>query len=352
MSGFAGRFIRLIEAEGPQPVSRFMAEAVGHYYASRDPFGAAGDFVTAPEVSQMFGELIGLWAADLWDRAGRPAPLRLVELGPGRGTLMRDAWRAIAKALPAFRDTASVHMVESSPALSARQRETLAGLPAGWHADLDAVPAGFTLIIANEFFDALPIRQFLRSAQGWHERLIGLDAEGRLAFALSPLLPGAALPEAEPGTLLETSPSRQAYAQRIAERLTREGGAALLIDYGHAASGAGDTLQAMKAHRFVPVLEDAGEADLTAHVDFAALARAARAAGALVAGPVGQGDFLSALGLPARAARLKQAAPGVTDTIDAAVARLTGAEAMGSLFLVMALLSPHCPPPAGLPAAS
>lgn len=352
MSGFAERFARLIAAEGPQPVARFMAEAVAHYYANRDPFGTAGDFVTAPEVSQMFGELIGLWAADLWDRAGRPAPLRLVELGPGRGTLMRDAWRAVAKALPGFADAASVHLVETSPALTAQQRETLEGLPAAWHTDLDGVPPGFAIIVANEFFDALPIRQFVRGGQGWHERLVGLDAGGVLAFALSPPVPGIDLPEAPEGSMLEASPARSAYAARIAGRLAEQGGAALLIDYGHAASGIGDTLQALKAHRFVDVLRDAGEADLTAHVDFAALARAARAAGARVAGPAGQGEFLLGLGLAARAERLKASRPAEAAGIDAAVARLTGTEAMGSLFLVMALLSPRCPPPAGLPPAS
>nr|WP_256515204.1 class I SAM-dependent methyltransferase [Alsobacter ponti] len=337
----------LIAAEGPISVARYMALCLGHprhgYYMTRDPFGEAGDFITAPEISQMFGELIGLWCADTWGRLGAPARLRLVELGPGRGTLMADALRA-ARVLPAFRAALDVHLVETSPVLRERQRRTLAGanIEPTWHDDVSTLPAGPMLVVANEFFDALPLRQFVRTPRGWCERLVGLGADDRLAIGLSPE-PEPALTLAAPeGAVLEVAEASAALMRRLAARIAREGGALLAIDYGHAASGLGDTLQAVKGHRFVDPLAEPGEADLTVHVDFAALARVARAEGAAVFGPTTQGSFLEALGLSARAAVLKRAPTADAAGIDAAVSRLagTGAEDMGALFKAIAVTQP------------
>ncbi|WP_368744829.1 class I SAM-dependent methyltransferase [Desertibaculum subflavum] len=350
--GFHARFARLLRLEGPQPVARLMAEAGAHYYATRDPFGTQGDFITAPEISQMFGELIGLWCADLWDRMGRPRPFRLIELGPGRGTLMRDALRAIGRALPVCRAAATVHLVETSPVLRQRQHEALAGTDVEWHDDLSALPPGAAVVIANEFLDALPIRQFERSAAGWHERLVAAGDDERLHFALSPPLadPAALLRRhraAPAGTVVEWSPAREAVVEQLARHLVAEGGAALLVDYGSPHGGAGDTLQAMRGHRFASVLQDLGEADLTSHVDFEPLAAVARRAGARIAGPVGQGAFLETIGIAARADMLSRAAPDRAAAFAAQRARLTGADAMGRLFLVLGLASPAPPPLAG-----
>jgi NADH dehydrogenase [ubiquinone] 1 alpha subcomplex assembly factor 7 len=320
------------------------------YYANRDPFGRTGDFITAPEISQMFGELIGLWAAEVWRQMGSPHAVRLIELGPGRGTMMADALRA-ARALPAFRSALSVHLVETSPALERRQRETLAacGAPIYWHRTLAEVPPGVSIILANEFFDALPVHQAIRSAQGWHERAVGLDPAGRLAFAIAsaPLSPIVRIPQrlgatAAPGAIFEwrCAKDMRALAARVAGN-----GAALIIDYGHTESGLGETLQAVRGHRFADVLAEPGEADLTAHVDFAALRADAETAGAEVYGPIEQGLFLQRLGIAERAARLKTAAPAKGDAIDAALARLTGPgpTGMGRLFKALAL----CDPPLG-----
>lgn len=349
MTPLARRLARRIAREGALPVDVFMAEALGHprhgYYATRDPLGAAGDFTTAPEISQMFGELVGLWCADLWDRMGRPDPFVLLELGPGRGTLMADALRALAT-LPGCRGAAQPHLVETSPVLRARQRRTLRGAGATWHATLAGVPAGPTLAIANEFFDALPIRQFVRLKDGCHERVVVQEGDG-LAFATASRrprpeeLPPAAAATAPEGSTVEDCPAGRTIAATLARRLVREGGAALIVDYGYDGPAVGDTLQAMRRHSFVPVLEAPGEADLTAHVDFTALAAAIRAAGANVAGPVAQGRFLRRLGIEARAARLKAAAtPAQRADIDAAMARLIDATGMGSLFRVLALAAP------------
>lgn len=343
----------LIAEEGPLPVSRYMALALGHprhgYYMTRDPLGAAGDFTTAPEISQMFGELIGLWAVATWQQMGAPSAVRLIELGPGRGTLMADALRA-ARLLPAFGAAARVHLVETSPVLRARQAETLKDMGAdlAWHGALEEVPEGPALVLANEFFDALPIDQFVWSGSAWHERRVGLDAEGRLAFGLDPAPSRSAAafaagrPDPAPGDILEHMVEGPARA--LARRLATEGGAALVIDYGHDAretGGAyGDTLQAMARHRFVDPLAEPGAADLTAHVDFASLASLARAAGARAFGPLGQGAFLARLGLFERAQSLmRNASEEVAAGIAAAVRRLAGDREgeMGSLFKVLAL---------------
>jgi SAM-dependent MidA family methyltransferase len=360
MTDLAREIADLIRTDGPLPLARYMALCLGHprfgYYVTRDPLGRAGDFITAPEISQMFGELIGLWCADVWARMGSPGEVRLVELGPGRGTLMADALRAL-KVVPALRSRLGVHLVETSPALRERQRAALtgSGVPVAWHARLEEVPAGPTLLIANEFLDALPITQLVRTPSGWHERQVGLDGEGRLAFGLSPgRYPEAAVPApfraAPTGSLIELSPERAAIARAIAGRVAAHGGAALLIDYGHAQSGIGDTFQAVKGHAFADPLAEPGEADLTSHVDFAALAAAAREAGARVQGPVTQGDFLNALGIGARAARLQASAPGEADSIAAALHRLTHDDAMGRLFKVLAISDPRLGPLAGFEA--
>lgn len=344
-----------IAIDGPISVARFMAIALGHptrgYYATRDPFGAAGDFITAPEISQMFGELIGLWAATVWQQQGKPAPVRLVELGPGRGTLMADALRVVGVAMPAFRAAVEVHLVETSSSLRAVQERTLAGRNCTpvWHDRVDTLPEGPALILANEFFDALPIRQFVRAARGWCERQVGLEAQGQLAFGLrgepEPALTGSG-PE---GSVLEICPAAQDIVADVAHRLARHGGAALVIDYGRVTSGFGDTLQAVRAHRFADPLADPGNADLTAHVDFAALARTAAQGGAAVHGPVTQGSFLQALGLSQRAAALKRnATPAQSQAIDTAVARLAGPDpGMGELFKVLAFTAADAPAPPG-----
>lgn len=348
----------LIAVDGPISVGRYMALCLGHprhgYYMTRDPLGARGDFITAPEISQIFGELIGLWAVATWQQMGAPAAFRLVELGPGRGTLMADALRA-ARLVPAFGAAASVDLVETSPVLRARQADTLASLATpSWHDRLESVPGGPAIVIANEFFDALPINQFVRGREGWHERRVGLDAAGELVFGLdpSPLPAVAALaahyPPARVGDVLERLEG--GAAQALGTRLATQGGAALVIDYGHGAHGYGDTLQAMKAHGFVPPLEAPSEADLTAHVDFAALARAAKGAGARAFGTLTQGAFLERLGLGARAARLQQDQDAAgRAAIAAAAERLagTGPGQMGTLFKVLALADPALGPPPG-----
>ena len=344
------RLRRLIAADGPISVAHYMAHCLGNpehgYYRTRDPFGATGDFTTAPEISQMFGELIGLWTAAVWRQMGAPERIALIELGPGRGTLMADALRAVA-VVPAFRQAVDVHLVETSPPLRDRQRAMLneRGRPLTWHDDLAQTPDSPSIVIANEFFDALPVFQAVRADDGWHERMVGLDHQGRLAFGLNPtvlsgfehVLPPA-LAGAAPGAVYEWRAGTE--AEKICRRLVAHGGAALIVDYGHTESGFGDTLQAVRAHRFVDLLSTPGEADLTAHVDFAALARAAKQSGIAAHGPMTQGDFLRCLGIEARAERLKHnAAPAQANAIDAALARLTGhgPGQMGAPFKALAL---------------
>lgn len=360
MSPLAEILRRRIARRGPISLAEYMALALGHpkygYYMRRDPFGQAGDFITAPEISQMFGELIGLWCVVVWDIMGRPAPAVLVELGPGRGTLLADALRA-ARARPEFVAAVRVHLVETSPFLKERQRRTLAathpGLKALWHDRLEDVPAsGPVLLIANEFFDALPIRQYVRAGEGWRERRIGLRPGGSgFAFVLE-TVDGADLPEGlECGTVVEVCLEGVTLAREIGNRVTRCGGAAIIIDYGHRQSVQGESLQSVRRHAFHDVLDRPGDADLTAHVDFAALVAAAQSAGARTYGPIAQGIFLARLGIGARAEALM--AGGTSDQgqrIATALRRLVHPAEMGSIFKVLALTNPDLPPPPGFDA--
>ena len=339
---------RMIEINGPMTLEAYMGLALSHpahgYYTTRDPLGADGDFVTAPEISQMFGELIGLWAADVWASMGAPAAVRLIELGPGRGTLMADALRA-AQISREFQAALDIHLVEISPALEARQRKTLAhvGAPLAWHRSLDTLPPGPAIIIANEFFDALPVRHYVKTARGWCERMVGLDPDRRLAFGHSPVPEPDLKVDADYGAILEIGASAQVAMSQLARRIAKSGGALLAIDYGHTQTALGETLQALKGHEFADPLTDPGDADLTAHIDFAALGRAAQAAGARVFGPVGQGAFLQSLGIAQRATALKRrASSNEVTAIDAALRRLIGSgdNDMGALFKAIGVAHP------------
>ncbi|MGZ6253709.1 MAG: class I SAM-dependent methyltransferase [Candidatus Binataceae bacterium] len=333
---FREELIRRIAADGPIPLDQVMAEANAVYYGQGDVFGAKGDFITAPEISQTFGEMIGLWAAVTWQSMGSPSQVRLIECGPGRGTLMADLLRA-ARADPSFAAAIDLHLIEQSERLRALQRESLRGAHAVWHETIATVPAGPTLVVANEFLDALPIRQFERTANGWSERCVTHDASSGFAFTTRPCDAAFAL-DAPSGAIQEQSPAIAAFIGALAARLAREGGAALLIDYGYAQSAVGDTLQAVHAHRYHPVLENLGGADLTAHVDFSAVAAAATAGGARVHGPVDQGTWLERLGIGARLAKLSAGkTTEVQRSLESGVQRLTDPRGMGSLFKAMAL---------------
>ncbi len=338
------RLARAIALGGAIPLSQYMGAANTHYYATRDPLGARGDFTTAPEVSQMFGELIGLALADLWDRAGRPAA-HYVELGPGRGTLAADALRAMR----GVGLTPPVHFVENSPVLRAEQGKRVAD--AEWSLDIVGLPDDAPLlVVANEFFDALPIRQLVRTSQGWRERLVAcqdtlfLPVVGNTVF--DPIIPPD-LRDAADGSILETSPASIAILRALAARLHAQGGAAIIIDYGYCGPAIGDTLQAVRGHQYVNPFEAPGDADLTAHVDFGTLIEAAHAEGLATHGLVTQGAFLTALGIEQRAAALTATAPDRADEIATARDRLVGGEAMGDLFKVIALTAPGWPAPAG-----
>jgi SAM-dependent MidA family methyltransferase len=349
VTGLLDELKRIIALEGPLTVERYMALCLGHpahgYYMTRDPFGTDGDFTTAPEVSQMFGELIGLWAAEVWRLMGAPRPFRLIELGPGRGTLMSDLLRA-ARIVPGLLEAADIHLVETSPALKARQQEKLssAPVPVTWHAALSEVQAGPAIVVANEFFDALPIRQYVRTEGGWCERLVGLGEDEGLSFGLAAEA-DARLPHmGNIGDVLEWAGVALDIVQDLAARLVGQGGAALLIDYGHSASAFGDTLQAVKRHAFSDPLSEPGEADLTVHVDFARLTEAARSWGAAVHGSIPQSDFLRALGIEARAKALQaNATADQAADVESALHRLTDAApaGMGSLFKVIAISHPN-----------
>ncbi len=353
-----------IAATGPITVARFMALALGHptagYYTTRDPFGSHGDFITAPEISQMFGEVLGLWVASQWVAMGSPQAVTLIELGPGRGTLMADALRAM-KVVPGFLNAATVRLVEISPTLIARQKQTLAGTPRlHWHDSLSGALSAAAetpvIVLANEFLDALPVHQLVLTERGWCERTIGLDPDHQLVWVLdhrpSPLaaLIPPALSQGHHGALIEVSPAILTVVSDLARYCRAHGGAALFIDYGHDRSGYGDTLQALANHNFADPLAAPGDADLTVHVDFQTLVTAAANAGLATDGPITQRAFLTALGINTRAQRLKNAAPAQADTITAALTRLIDPQEMGNLFKVAALRSPHLPPSAGFTA--
>jgi SAM-dependent MidA family methyltransferase len=305
-------------------VEAFMEACNEYYYATRDPLGEPGDFTTAPEISQMFGEVIGAWLADAWKRGGSPGDAFYAELGPGRGTLGSDALRVLRAA--GFEG--EVHLVETSPVLRNVQQQTLPG--AHFHDAIDELPPRPLLLVANEFLDALPIRQFV----GAVERSIILE-RGKLAFDRD-------------GEIVEDSPARERAVSAVARQLVDQGGVALFIDYGHARSAPGDTLQAVRGHEFAPVLDNPGEQDLTAHVDFEAIARAANDAGAKVTATTSQGEWLGRIGIEARAKALSSANPERRHEVEAALDRLAAPEAMGTLFKAIAIHSPRWPSPAGL----
>lgn len=344
----AVRLAQMIERGGPIPLSLFMGLANTHYYATRDPLGVDGDFTTAPEISQMFGELIGLWCADLALRSGQTDVCTLVELGPGRGTLMADVLRAMHQ----FGVTPDVHLVETSPVL--RDLQAAAVPHAQFHDDVSTLPAGRPLIIiANEFFDALPVRQLVQTHRGWRERMVGLAETG---FSFTPgevPMDGAvpmALRTAPLGKVIESSAPSLAIAADLASALARHGGAMVIIDYGHVGVSLGDTLQAVSRHHYTGVLDEPGERDLTAHVDFGALAEVGREAGLGVHGLVEQGAFLRALGLDARCESLMAGHPDRAVALAAERDRLAGDDQMGQLFKVLACVAPGWPTPEGFAA--
>ena len=354
----------IIASEGPIPLESYMHYALAHpahgYYMTRDPLGAEGDFTTAPEISQMFGELIGLWAAQLWVAMGAPKKLRLIELGPGRGVLMQDFLRA-ARVVDGFKAALDLHFVETSPVLAEAQRARLEtdGVAVTWHTSLDSVPQGPAIVIANEFFDALPVRHYVKTARGWCERLVGLDAAGEFIFVAADTPEDMIRAPGREGEILEIGAISQQVMKTLANRLEAQGGFALVIDYGHVETSLGETLQAMRGHAYVDPLRAPGEADLTAHVDFAALARAARAGGVQTFGPVPQGEFLLRLGIVERTeALMRKADPRQSAELEAALVRLVSTQrevdltagkvsGMGGLFKVLALAQHGLPQPAG-----
>jgi SAM-dependent MidA family methyltransferase len=351
----------LIKSAGPMPVWRYMELCLTHpthgYYVARDPLGREGDFITAPEVSQMFGELLGLWAASVWKAIGSPPLLRLIELGPGRGTMMADALRAL-RVLPPLHQALDVHLVEINPVLREKQKSMLSSARSvTWHERLDDVPEGPSVIFANEYFDVLPIHQAVRRETGWHERVVEMDGYGGLVFGaasepmprfevlLPPLVRSAPL-----GAVFEWRPNTE--IMKVATRVRDQDGAALIVDYGHVRSDAGDTFQAIAGHSFADPLKNPGQADVTAHVDFDALAHAAEDMGARVHGPVQQGEFLQRLGIETRALTLmSKASHEVSEDIANALKRLVGGgrDGMGSLFKVLAVCEPRLTSLAGFP---
>ena len=356
MNALAERIAALIAVEGPLSIAQFMTlclhDPAGGAYGARDPIGR--DFVTAPEISQAFGELCGLWVAQTWHDQGRPGRPRLVELGPGRGTLMADALRAIGAAAPEFLAEADVVLVEASPVLQAIQKEKLKTSAAAisWCARFDESLAGWPLfLVANEFFDCLPLRQFVKTARGWCERMVTVEG-GALAFALAPQPANPSLippnrADAPVGGVYEVAPAALALVEEIARVAAVQGGGVLIVDYGYDEVGFGETLQAVAGHKFAEVLAEPGESDLSAHVDFLALAQAARAGGAAAYGPVSQCNFLADLGLGPRAERLIVANPQEARTIAAAIDRLVNPKEMGALFKALAITPKAAPPPPG-----
>jgi NADH dehydrogenase [ubiquinone] 1 alpha subcomplex assembly factor 7 len=320
----------------PERLDRFMARANAAYYAAADPFA---DFTTAPEISQVFGEVLGLWAAVVWESMGRPHPVLLVEAGPGRGTLMADALRAVGSVSPGFRAALQLHLIETSPRLRQLQAEKLPD--AVWHDSIDSLPDGPLLLLANEFLDALPIRQFVRHGGAWKERYVEHGEFVEIETGGEPA-------DVSDGTIFEICDPARTFAHAVGTRVAHEGGAALFVDYGYEGSGAVDTLQAIRGAGFANPLDEPGSADLTAHVDFQAVAAAARSAGAAVHGPIPQGIFLARLGLFQRTDRLARGKPPreAAYLVEAA-RRLAEPDRMGRLFKILAICHPALPLPPG-----
>jgi NADH dehydrogenase [ubiquinone] 1 alpha subcomplex assembly factor 7 len=340
------RLAKQIEGSGPISVSEYMREANREYYNRADPLGSDGDFITAPEISQMFGELVGLWLADLWMRQNRPVNAHYVELGPGRGTLAADALRAMAK----FEFEPPVHFVETSQALMAKQSHAVP--QARFYPAVEDLPEeGPLLIIANEFFDALPIRQMVATHSGWRERVVARDRGTKFmampgSHAVDQLVP-ADLRNAPAHSVYETSPDASSIMYELATRLSKQGGVLLIVDYGYSQSGLGSTLQAVKNHQFVDPFDNPGHCDLTAHVNFLELMNLGRMRDLRINGAMDQGTWLSALGINQRAATLAEASPDKADDIFAARNRLVGGDEMGSLFKIVAITSQDWPVPEG-----
>lgn len=347
------QLLERIRLDGAMRIADYMAECLLHpefgYYATQDPFGSKGDFITAPEISQMFGELIGLSLAQSWMDQGAPSQFTLAELGPGRGTLMSDILRATAS-IPGFHDAAQIVLLEASHVLRTKQSETLQGYDPKWVQSVDELPNQPLFLVANEFFDALPIRQFVRDGTGWRERLIGAD-DGALTFGLGAAAeqPGLTdrLDDTQDGDLVEICAAATPIIAKLAHLIATCGGAALIVDYGDWRS-LGDTFQALQNHRPVDPLAHPGQADLTAHVDFEPLAQTARAAGCAHTRLTPQGVFLERLGITARAQALAERLSGTNlETHIAAHRRLTHPDEMGNLFKVLGLFPADATPPPG-----
>ncbi len=341
-----------IRTTGPMSVATYMGLCLTHpnkgYYKLADPLGAKGDFITAPEISQMFGELLGFFFVNLWQQMGQPKEFTLLELGPGRGTLMADMLRVACRA-EGFRDALDLRLFETNPSLIAEQNARLAAYDPKWIDGFAKVGPGPLLVVANEFFDALPIRQFVHSDQGWHERMIGL-VDGKRAFGLSPTpLPPSVMPDAvadaPPNAVYEVALAGTEVMTRLAATISTQGGAILAIDYGYATTQTGETLQGVRRHAYADVLESPGDTDLSAHVDFDALGIAARRAGLAVPPLLSQGQFLDRLGIGERSNALSLANPASAADLAAARKRLTAPDQMGELFKVFCAASPGLSPP-------
>ncbi len=335
-----------IADHGPMSVAEYMSMCLSDpehgYYMHQHPFGTKGDFTTAPEISQLFGELIGAWFVHQYLSQDLKGPIHLIEMGPGRGTLMKDILRVVSLR-PQMLANLQIHLMETSPSLRNAQRKLLKAYTIKWHDTLETIPEGPILLVANELFDALPIHQYQLTEQGWRERCVGLDDDGNLTFGigagtLSPADVAKANLKAKLGDTLELSPASNAIAAHISQRIRQNGGAALLVDYGYAKTATGDTFQALKKHEYVSTLDHCGEADLTAHVNFQALANAALAQGAKVHGPISQGQFLLGLGLLERAGQLGAGKSTLDqDQIRKDVERLAADDQMGALFKVLCI---------------
>ena len=358
MTGLLDHLKQRIARNGAITVADYMEECLANpeygYYIHNEPFGVSGDFITAPEISQMFGELLGLWAVHQWHAMDKPEKFNLVELGPGRGTLMSDALRA-ATALPEFKAGLNLHLVETSNRLRNAQKNALSGYRPTWHDDITSLPDGPLIVIANEFFDALPVHQFEYTEHGWLERRVGFASDHPDRLVFTPWPPQfsieadiSSLGRPEVGGIFEVSPVSRKIVNELSARCKSQPGCVLIVDYGHARSDYGDTLQAVRAHKYANVLEAPGDADLTAHVDFEALARSATKAGAIAYGTESQGRFLESLGIRERTDALKaRATPEQTKQLVGGRDRLINADQMGQMFKVLAITGPDMPAPSG-----